>query len=965
MQISPIWSRSRERLAAALLLMLILFACPDALAQREPGDDSAVNKQIEEIVVTGSRIKRTEFSSSSPIQIIDMEAATLAGQVDIADILQQSTVAANAPQVNNGLGYAPFYFGNTVDTVGGPGINTINLRGLGIGKTLVLLNGRRLNPAGTRGTVSAVDLNTIPSSIIERIEILKDGASSVYGSDAVAGVINMITKKGADGVGGSVSYSAPFDGGGKIKRADLSVGISSGDWSFLFGIDYFEQEQLQLRDRKWAQCRTDLIRDPETGEDLSTIDPATGQPKCHDSTAYDYVIHYGDVYTTGRTSRSIFDASIDDWRIGSVAERKQDHSSADGSTLISPVKRSSVFSFGNWAMDGLGSNTEGYYEVLYNSRRSDQNYGPRQFGTWFYDSPWSPFYNEGGWAQDVPLLIPYVGTPSQEVDWLRGILGSTGELSNGWSWDVNVGYGRSEGTYSSPELLSDRILNMQDLVEVDEGDYDCAVNSDPGTDGTCVPLNPYEIIQSGINSPESFPKDILNYMMSIETGNTVYSQKSVMAYLSGRLFNLPAGSVEAVIGVEGRREAINDTPSSNTINHNLYEGPTNGITTGEDTVTEVFAELELPILNDVAAARDLTLSVAGRYSSYDTAGSDTTYRVGLNWQIIDQLRLRSSFGTSFRAPSLYESFLNGQTSAARVADPCVEYRDYYIPGDPVYENCLAEVGDADYNVWHDSTIFTFGNAGRIEAETSESLNVGLVVELEVVDLAIALDYFEFTIEDEIDRYGPSDVVYQCYSLPPSKFRQPKTICDYVSQRDPLTLIINEVNDSYFNINEKYQDGLDLTVHYTFAVRAFDFVADLRATKILSFTQDLFGGEVDDYNGRIGYADLNGQFDLRAMFREWTFYYGLNYIGDQSDYSWTENDPSTSILVLDTESVTYHDLAVGYDGNGWSAQVGIKNVNDRRPPMVSRFIASHAGNAALNTGYDYRGRTFFVNVAKGF
>ena len=879
------WSLIRV-IGTAIMSSLALAAFPmsSALAQDDATTESNADQPIEEIITTGSRIKRTEFSSASPVQVLTMDMATLGGLADVADILQESTVAANAPQWNN-------MFSGFVVT-GGSGTNAIDLRGLGDGKTLVLVNGRRLNAAGTRGTVSAVDLNTIPTSMIQRVEILKDGASSVYGSDAVAGVVNIITKKNADGISGGFSKNMPLDGGGEITTADMTIGISNEDSSFMFGVDYLERQPLALGERSWAQCQVELYRDPDTGEDLSLIDPTTGERKCWDSPANDYVV------TFAGYGRNIWDpidgstdsADLNNWRVGSLAERKFDHPNQDFAHLLSPVKRVSFFSFGNWDVDALGANTEAYYEFMYNNRRSSQDTGPRQLGLRTNDSPFSPFWSGGtigsGFSFDIPLLLPYQQTGNQEVNWLRSVVGMTGDLSDNWSWDVNVGYGRSHGTYSSPQMLVDRIYNTLDVIEVEPGVWDCALNyefnaSDNFDRGECVPFDPYAIIANGQNSPGLFPQDLLNYITSVETGETYYNQKLVSGYLTGSLFEMPAGTVGAVVGAELRRESINDTPSSGAINGNLWGFTSSGITKGEDTVKEVFAEVELPLLSGVTGAQELVFSAAARYSSYDTAGSDTTYRVGLNWQIVDQLRLRSSFGTSFRAPSLYESFLGGQTAFTSADDPCEDFGTETTPGENLYENCLAETGDIDFAGYSSTPrVITFGNSGRIQPETSESLSIGLIMQLEVIDLAVAVDYFDFEIKDEIDRFGAASIMSQCYNLSTSEFRQPGTICDFITPRDSVTGSIEEINDSYFNINQKNQDGIDLTVRYSFEIGSLDFTADVRATKILDYTQDLFGGNVDVLNGQTGYADENGQFDLRANFKDWTFYYGMDYIGPQ-------------------------------------------------------------------------------------
>ena len=950
-------------------LVFATFPMSSALAQDDATEERNANEPIEEIITTGSRIKRTEFSSAAPVQVLTMDMATLGGLADVADILQESTVAANAPQWNN-------QWSGFVVT-GGSGTNAIDLRGLGDGKTLVLLNGRRLNAAGTRGTVSAVDLNTIPSSMIQRVEILKDGASSVYGSDAVAGVVNIITKKNADGISGGFSQNVPFDGGGEITTADLAIGISNEDSSFMFGIDYLERQPLQEGERDWATCQVELYRDPDTGEDLSLIDPNTGERKCWDSPANDYVV------TFAGYGRNIYDpvnangsSDLANWRVGSLAERKFDHPNQDFAHLISPVKRVSLFSFGNWDVDALGANTEAYYEFMYNNRRSSQDTGPRQLGLRTNDSPFSPFWSGGtigdGFSFDIPLLLPYQQDGTQEVNWMRSLVGMTGDLTDNWSWDASIGYGRSHGTYGSTQMLVDRIFNTLDVIEVSPGVWDCATNNDFNASdnfdrGECVPFNPYDIIANGQNSPGLFPQDLLNYITSVETGETTFNQKMVQGYLTGSLFEMPAGTVGAVIGAELRRESINDTPSSGAINGNLWGFTSSGITRGEDTVKEVFAEVELPLLSGVAGAEELVFSAAARYSTYDTAGDDTTYKVGLNWQIVDQLRLRSSFGTSFRAPSLYESFLGGQTAFTSADDPCEDFGTETSPGENLYENCLAETGDINFAGYSGTPrVITFGNAGRLQPETSESLSVGLIVQLEVIDLAVAIDYFDFDIKDEIDRFGAASIMSQCYNLSTSEFRQPGTICDFIAPRNPLTGGIAEINDSYFNINQKNQDGYDLTVRYSFELGSLDFTADVRATKILNFTQDLFGGNATVLNGQTGYAEENGQFDLRADYKDWTFYYGLDYIGPQEDYTINGIDPATSRFILNVPSVVYHDISARYNGDGWTAMLGMQNIADRNPPEVSDVLTGiGAGNAAFNTGYDFRGRTAFFSLSKDF
>jgi iron complex outermembrane receptor protein len=208
---------------------------------------SSGSGSVGEVVVTGSRIKTTTFNSPDPLTVITAEQAELSGGVDTAQILQLSAVAANAQQINN-------YFTGFV-TTGGPGANTLSLRGLGSDRTLFLIDGQRLGPAGVGGTVGPIDLNVIPESMIDRIEILKDGASSIYGSDAVAGVVNIITKTDQDG-GQIHAFANPSQGGGgEIYQINGSWGKTFDKGYISVGFDYYRQDELKLSQRSWLTAR--------------------------------------------------------------------------------------------------------------------------------------------------------------------------------------------------------------------------------------------------------------------------------------------------------------------------------------------------------------------------------------------------------------------------------------------------------------------------------------------------------------------------------------------------------------------------------------------------------------------------------------------------------------------------------------------------------------------------------------
>jgi len=263
--------------AGSLLLIGLPSFAADAPAAATPKTDAAKKDEekkdepVEQIIVTGSRIHRDSFTSASPIQVITKEESVLAGLVTTTETLQGSTVSGGSNQINN-------YFGGYV-TDGGPGANTLSLRGLGATRTLILLNGRRLAPAGTRGSVGAADLNVLPSAMVDRIEILKDGASSIYGSDAVAGVVNIITRKGIRDFTVEATQMNTWDQGGNQTAISGTWGHTWGRFELSGSLEMNARSELSVGQRDWARCSTYELKDPTTGDYIpggSVLDPATG-----------------------------------------------------------------------------------------------------------------------------------------------------------------------------------------------------------------------------------------------------------------------------------------------------------------------------------------------------------------------------------------------------------------------------------------------------------------------------------------------------------------------------------------------------------------------------------------------------------------------------------------------------------------------------------------------------------------
>lgn len=972
-------------------------------AEAQQASQSRDATQVDEIVVTGSRIARSEFTSASPIQVITKEVSTQAGLISTAEIIQGSTVAGGSQQLNS------LFSGFVTD--GGPGIQSVSLRGLGSNRTLVLLNGRRLSPAGAGGTVGAgSDLNVIPSGVLQRIEILKDGASSVYGSDAVAGVVNAITTTNFNGLEVGAYQSLTEDGGGENTSIDLTWGKQLDRGNFLIGLEYQEQRKLLYKDRDWANCGYDNVRDPITGENLDFTN-ADGSPKCVGGTWHGFyqtgfgylgldpngvgLVDFGGNIPGFPGVPGFDDLIVDTYGTGGVDETSYEGPFDDERSLIFPTRRLTATAFFNHDLNALGG-AEFYSEFLYNNRSSKQVTAGQFFPTIGYDDPRNPIspildaYFGPGYESfaDMIAVAPIRYEDKQEVDYVRAVAGVRGDFAtgplNGWNWDLSYMFSGSYADYSGNRLLADRVANALDVVDDGSGGYICA-DADARADG-CVPLPIFEsrfLMDGQLTDAER------DYVYTQENGKTEFTSHLVNGSMTGDLFNLPSGPLAAAVGFEFRADSIDDQPGVNAQAGNIYGYSSASATVGEEQVYEVFGEIEAPLVNNVRFIEDLTLSSSARYTKYKETGyEDTTYKVGLNWTIDPTFRLRSTFGTSFRAPALYELFLAGQTSFYSGTDPCTNFqtRD---PSSNLFINCSAEIGaypgtpTPAFTGWNSTPqITTYGAqnrptsglfAGELEAETSEAFTLGLIWTPSFMPVSIAIDYFDIEVDGEIAALSAGNILSQCYNEEPDEFRTEGTLCDLLSERTPYNYTtgsggdIDQIDTSYFNINSQRTAGFDITTRFTHEFSFGDFQFDTRTTVTTIDEVDVFGSGKDEFNKTFSDPEVVSELDFRLERGDWQFFWRANYVSTQSNYKFyarPNNDPSTSIYDIQIDAQWLHTASVTYEGNQWEATVGVNNLFDEEPDSISSAF-QRIGDAGFNSQLDPFGRTFFISLRKSF
>ncbi|MDN5923410.1 MAG: TonB-dependent receptor, partial [Xanthomonadales bacterium] len=915
--------------------------------------------QLKAVTVTGSLLARPEYQTIVPIQTINIQKSLNNGSFSTADILQSTAVAGGTTQINNQLS------GYLVN--GGTGVQSVDLRGLGANRTLVLLDGQRPGPAGSQGAVGSFDLNVVPAVALQRIEIVKDGSSSIYGSDAISGVVNLITRKRMDGPEATVAVSLPQHGGGQQTTVSIGDGWNFNTGHILVAAQYQKQSPLKMKDRDFLNCSRDIYwgddgkridsedRSILQGTDLagcdnlyantiisyadphvryipspdgSTIGPFPGyQPRPYnpDPDRYSGSPNYADDGESYFKDVSNFPFYGDSWAIN-----KNENAS---------VFASSSFSFGtvNW-------DTTFLYD-----KRTTETFGYRQFFPYVSIGPL-----EAGYSNLYQPIVPFPDKKKVDVDYyyvatkLSGLFQST----DSWSWELNASHSHSSGDYSH-DGIDARIVGPSGSVILD-GSLPVSL-FDPGIlDGSRM-------------------GDLVNAIGIHDKGNTVYKQSDINGLLTGDLFSLPAGDVSAAFGLEYRKYSINDQPSAASINGWEWGYSSAQVTKGKDAVKEAFGEIGIPILKGLPGVESLAVDVSARSFKYDSVGSsDHVWKTGINWQITPTFRIRGTVGTSYRAPGLYELYLGNQSGfvSQRAIDPCVDWGE---PGvsEFIKANCAAAGIPDDYAGGGSSAkVVQGGGAGFLTPETSKAKTLGIVWTPTFANINLALDYFDYKISGQVATLGAGDILGGCYGSPV----YPNHYCDLFDRNSPTDPgnpnMITNVYATFINVNSQRDRGYDIQLNYSDDYSFGTLSADAQVTYTISNAQKTFssaaasGTTTTEFVGYIGSPRTYGLAHVSLKRGNWTYNWQGTYVSstknrdieNRTTYSGYENARRD----IKASWQLRHNLSVGYDGGDWSAVVGLRNVFDKEPDRVSAGVATRLGNVPLFASqYDWFGRTLFA------
>jgi iron complex outermembrane receptor protein len=723
----------RDLLGWSLLVTGLTLAAP-TYAQDDDSAAMSEDTSLEEIVVTGSKIRRDEFSSISPVQVIGGQESVRIGNVDVTQMIAES----------------PFVFGTQLDgstnaaaptsaiegvPASGPGAATVALRGLGPERTLMLINGRRLSPSGVRGAPVAPDLNLIPSAMVDRIEILTDGASSIYGADAVAGVVNIILRDEFEGVELRGFGTQTDQSGGEESLISFVTGATTDRSSFMLSAEYFNRERILLGDRtNWNECLLDMEVAPDGTHYRHCMDRRPDNAAFIDSAAFVY-------YTPGTTDIGVMGWSDDDganlW-LGRTAIGLDNPGNLVGNASETPFNLQQemldaqlngdlqrVNLYGTAKYDLAPGHTM-YFEGSYTQRQNKEIFTSEQiFPAIPGDIPQETCLsvNPDGTcdaanqvivtdASGVPILVdnplnPFDGVPralpvytldglgqtrETDVDNIRLVLGIDGDFGSGWFRDNNWyydafgSYEESSGTSIQPGMFEPNITQSIDTMRVNwDGELECGTERAAAGFGFLTPANCVVIdwfsptlFDQGDGGPREFATQAENdFVFGSVINSTKIKQSHFSAMITGELFEMGNGSAAGAFGIEYRENSIysaNDLVRSLGLASSEVKDVERA-TVGSTSIADIYGEIELPI------HEMFLLNLSGRYTDEENFGSEATWSAKAQFAPVDWFRIRATAGTTFRAPNLREQFLAGAVGTIDgTSDPCVVPSDAVLPG---------------------------------------------------------------------------------------------------------------------------------------------------------------------------------------------------------------------------------------------------------------------------------------------
>ncbi len=960
-----------------LLVSTALTGLSPCVAYAQDAQNSSASAGEETIVITGSRIARPNLVSSSPVQVVTSEDIQLSGTVNTEQLLN------TLPQLIPGV--------TAFTNNGSAGATTTNLRNLGSLRTLVLVDGRRYVPFGTGGQV---DLNTIPASLIQRVDVVTGGASAVYGSDAIAGVVNFIMKRDFQGIEAGGQYTVTEKGDGDQYSANLTLGanLDGARGNATFHIGYTKRQSVLQGARKFSSV---TLQDPAaTAAGAASGFIAGGSPTGEFGSI--------DAFGTGYFSTpKIFDNA---GNLRDFLDPQDLYNAAPFQYLMTPQER--------WLMRGtatyeINDHAEAYAEGTFiNNRVVLQLAASPASPTNAILHVRSPFFSAATQARLAELDATQTGTgntvndgyvtiPSplrrrltevgpRDSDYERNayqaVVGVRGDITGSWRYDAYYNYSRTLTQLQQTDAVRSRLLAGLETEFAPDGTLRCR-NATARSQG-CIPI---DIFGKGDISPAA-----ADYIRINLKDLTKATRQVANGYVTGDLFDLGAGPVGVVFGAEWRSEGATFTPDAAKNGGDILGFNSTTGTDGHYNVKELFTEINAPILADAPFAQELNLHAAARYSDYSLKAVKGVwaYAAGLDWQPMDDLMVRAQYQRAVRAPSVGELFGGQSQSFPTGVDPCSDRGTAASRTDELRALCVATGVPA-------AAVFTraiqpggqieglVGGNPNLQEETADTYTAGIVFTPSFAPrLSVSLDYFNIKVDDYIAQAGGSipGVVNLCYTVARDANSD---LCRLIARHPGGT--ISRVTSLNANIGAIKREGIDFQVDYgmplSFGMLSEESRVRLSLTGTWLNKMDItpvasLPDRVQHCAGTFGVTcgepDPKWKFTARTAFEDGPLTLSLRWrwIGKTEDdridaLSYvTPRDPETFVAPM-IKAYSYFDLSFSYDINEtFGLYGGINNLFDKNPPVLGTAQPSNGNNTWSNT-YDVLGRSFFIGATAKF
>jgi outer membrane receptor protein involved in Fe transport len=1012
---------------------------------------------LEEITVTGSRIVRRDYSAQTPIVTIEAETFTERtnfGLEAALNQLPQFNVAGTQSQQS--AAGTPF-----PQATAAPGAATVDLRGLGLNRTLVLLDGRRVQPVNG---LLVVDLNTIPAAAIDRVEVITGGAASVYGADAISGVVNFILKRNFEGLefSGQYGLSEHGDGGETSINGLFGADISGGRGNVMLGVDYATRDVIYGRDRDWVVEGWD--------------DPGTNAGGLGSSNLSQFVSSAANAPTAGflapgatyyvDQNGSLFNnldplnaANPYTGPLGAGTDYKLNPDGSLGyndrvhNYLQLPLDRYALFGSASFEVaDGIElfttarfaethANSKGFVSGVFNVWSPTIPYNS------LYDDPNSPTFGQAppGTAQHpVPAALgallssrpmpdepwTYAGgldylrnfetdTTSNVYQVIGGLRGDASIGSRDWNWEIYASHGKTTVNAQQPEGFP-FLPRLQNLFNANQYGRDFDISSLPGffplaVTGHCTSGLPIFNPDGGVNDTPSVSKDCADYVVLRLNSITTLSQDIAEANVSGDILEMPAGDLLFALGAAYRKEDFGFDPDSgynaNQDFPNVVQNIILPVTVdGSTDVTEIYAELAIPLIRGKKFIQSFEIDPGVRYSDYNTVGSVSTAKLLFDWTVNDRLRFRGGQQVATRAPNITELFtprggsqlvfgaqdscgswaatqiwgnVPGNPNRLNLQTLCQELmvRDgapptLYEPGQPSADNWMYNVFGATFN-FPASIGITEGNPD-LESEEADTVTFGAVLSFDRVTLSV--DWYQIELEHTIGTPAFGTVYQQCMdpgfnpliSSAPGTYTGAELaagnpFCDLINREyiggAPLSPgnfgAARTFDARYINQGGLTSQGLDIQLDWRFDVGGGSLNLNLQTSFLDTYSESAFPGAIPvDYTG----TSFNSSFDYKT-------FSSLRY--DKASWSvglrW-QHLPALGTQegsAADLQGINAHDqldLFTRYSfGEKYQLRAGIDNLLDARPEVVGA-TSTNNNLGATSTDYDTFGRRLFVGLS---